>query len=64
MLLSMPGDVQRGRVQKPGLVTEEAEPVVAPLAEQRSGLPAVVVVIEMLRLRVTADRTAIQLLRS
>nr|WP_239520734.1 hypothetical protein [Blastococcus saxobsidens] len=49
MLLPVTGDVESGGVQQGRLVTEEAEAVVAPLAQQGPNSSAVMVVVEVLR---------------
>jgi hypothetical protein len=54
-------DVVRGRAEQLRVIAEETEPVIAPLAEQLPRRSADVVVVEVLRLRISADRAAVVL---
>jgi len=55
------GDVVGGGMEKLGVVSEETKTVVAPLAEQSPDRAGRMIVIEMLRLRVATDGTAVLL---
>jgi hypothetical protein len=60
-LLTVPLDVERGHVKKVGIVTEEAQALVASLAEQLSDLAGRVVVIQMLGRWVATDPAPVPL---
>jgi len=54
-------DVLGGRPQDPGIVPEQAQSVVAPLAEQPSNAARLVIVIKVLRFRGSADSATVAL---
>jgi hypothetical protein len=58
----VPLDVVRGGPEETRLVAEEAESVVAPLAQQLTNAARRVVMVEVLRRRVAANRAAVALL--
>jgi hypothetical protein len=62
LLLPVAFDVEGSDMKQVGVVTEQAEPVVAPLAQQTANLPAGMVVVQVVRLGVGADCAEILLL--
>jgi hypothetical protein len=61
VFLSVAGDVERSYMQQIGVVTEEPESVVAPLTQQPADGAGGMVMIEVLRCWITADRAAVVL---
>jgi hypothetical protein len=57
-------DVLGGSAQQLGIVAEETQPLVAPLAEQLSDLFGRVIVVEVLGMWLPADRTPVVLGRT
>jgi hypothetical protein len=53
--LAVAGHVEGGHMQQVGIVAEQTQPLVAPLAQQPADLSGLVVVIEVLRPRFSAD---------
>jgi hypothetical protein len=56
-------DIEGGDMEQVRVVAKQAKPVVATLTKQSADLPTGVVVVEVLRLRLSADGTVIALRR-